>query len=80
MNLSSTSATGFVVANKIISGVFSTRGFLLADIGSPRFVLIASAVEINRRGHTKRVVMVDLIQFVILTKQACCVNGLKNCT
>jgi amino acid transporter len=44
MNLGLTSATGLVVASMIGSGVFSTSGFLLADLGSPWFVLLAWAV------------------------------------
>jgi APA family basic amino acid/polyamine antiporter len=44
MNLGLASATGLVVASMIGSGVFSTSGFLLADLGSPWFVLIAWAV------------------------------------
>jgi len=44
MNLSLTSATALVVASMIGSGVFSTSGFLLADLGSPWFVLAAWAV------------------------------------
>ena len=44
MNLGLTSATGLVVASMIGSGVFSTSGFLLADLGSPWFVLFAWAV------------------------------------
>ena len=44
MNLGLTSATALVVASMIGSGVFSTSGFLLADLGSPWFVLAAWAV------------------------------------
>jgi basic amino acid/polyamine antiporter, APA family len=44
MNISLTSATALVVASMIGSGVFSTSGFLLADLGSPWFVLAAWAV------------------------------------
>jgi basic amino acid/polyamine antiporter, APA family len=39
-----TSATALVVANMIGTGVFSTSGFLLADLGSPWYVLAAWAV------------------------------------
>jgi APA family basic amino acid/polyamine antiporter len=39
-----TSATALVVANMIGTGVFSTSGFLLADLGSPGYVLAAWAV------------------------------------
>jgi amino acid transporter len=38
------SATALVIASMIGSGVFSTSGFLLADLGSPWFVLAAWAV------------------------------------
>jgi basic amino acid/polyamine antiporter, APA family len=41
MHLGLTSATALVVASMIGSGVFSTSGFLLADLGSPWFVLAA---------------------------------------
>lgn len=44
MNLSLTSATTLVVASMIGSGIFSTSGFLLADLGSPLFVLAAWTV------------------------------------
>ena len=44
MNLGLTSATALVVASMIGSGVFSTSGFLLADLGSPWFVMAAWAV------------------------------------
>jgi len=44
MNLSLTSATALVVASMIGTGVFSTSGFLLADLGSPWFVLAAWVV------------------------------------
>ena len=44
MKLGLTSATALVVASMIGSGVFSTSGFLLADLGSPWFVLAAWAV------------------------------------
>lgn len=39
-----TTATGLVVANMIGSGVFTTSGFLLGDLGSPGRVLAAWAV------------------------------------
>lgn len=38
------SATALVVANMIGAGVFTTSGFLLADLGSPLYVLLAWAV------------------------------------
>jgi basic amino acid/polyamine antiporter, APA family len=38
------SATALVIASMIGSGVFSTSGFLLADLGSPWYVLAAWAV------------------------------------
>ncbi len=38
------SATALVVANMIGAGVFTTSGFLLADLGSPWYVLLAWAV------------------------------------
>lgn len=44
MNLGLTSTTGLVIASMIGSGVFSTSGFLLADLGSPWIVLLAWAV------------------------------------
>jgi basic amino acid/polyamine antiporter, APA family len=44
MVLGLTSATALVVASMIGSGIFSTSGFLLADLGSPWFVLAAWAV------------------------------------
>lgn len=40
-SLGLTSATTLVVASMIGSGIFSTTGFLLADLGSPLFVLAA---------------------------------------
>ncbi len=43
-SLGLTSATALVVANMIGAGVFSTSGFLLADLGSPWYVLAAWAV------------------------------------
>jgi len=43
MNLGLTSATALVVANMIGTGVFSTSGFLLADLGSPWLVMAAWA-------------------------------------
>ena len=42
-SLGLTSATALVVANMIGAGVFSTSGFLLADLGSPWYVLAAWA-------------------------------------
>lgn len=44
MNISLTSATALVIAGMIGSGVFSTSGFLLADLGSPWYVMAAWAV------------------------------------
>lgn len=44
MHLGLTSASALVVASMIGSGVFSTSGFLLADLGSPWFVLAAWGV------------------------------------
>jgi len=38
------SATALVVANMIGAGVFTTSGFLIADLGSPWYVLLAWAV------------------------------------
>ena len=43
-SLGLTSATALVVANMIGAGVFTTSGFLLADLGSPLYVLAAWAV------------------------------------
>ncbi len=43
-SLGLTSATALVVANMIGAGVFTTSGFLLADLGSPVYVLAAWAV------------------------------------
>ena len=43
-SLGLTSATALVVANMIGAGVFTTSGFLLADLGSPWYVLSAWAV------------------------------------
>ena len=43
-SLGLTSATALVVANMIGAGVFTTSGFLLADLGSPLYVLLAWAV------------------------------------
>jgi APA family basic amino acid/polyamine antiporter len=43
-SLGLTSATALVVANMIGAGVFTTSGFLLADLGSPLYVLMAWAV------------------------------------
>lgn len=43
-SLGLTSATALVVANMIGAGVFTTSGFLLADLGSPWYVLAAWAV------------------------------------
>jgi len=43
-SLGLTSATALVVANMIGAGVFTTSGFLLADLGSPWYVLFAWAV------------------------------------
>jgi basic amino acid/polyamine antiporter, APA family len=42
-SLGLTSATALVVANMIGAGVFTTSGFLLADLGSPGYVLLAWA-------------------------------------
>ncbi|MCU0553840.1 MAG: amino acid permease [Syntrophales bacterium] len=42
-SLGLTSATALVVANMIGAGVFTTSGFLLADLGSPLYVLLAWA-------------------------------------
>jgi amino acid transporter len=42
-SLGLTSATALVVANMIGAGVFTTSGFLLADLGSPWYVLAAWA-------------------------------------
>jgi amino acid transporter len=42
-SLGFTSATALVVANMIGAGVFTTSGFLLADLGSPWYVLFAWA-------------------------------------
>ena len=42
-SLGLTSATALVVANMIGAGVFTTSGFLLADLGSPLYVLAAWA-------------------------------------
>jgi len=42
-NLGTGSATALVVANMIGAGVFTTSGFLLADLGSPGYVLLAWA-------------------------------------
>jgi len=39
-----TSATALVVANMIGAGVFTTSGFVLADLGSPLYVLLAWVV------------------------------------
>ena len=44
MHLGLTSASALVVASMIGAGVFSTSGFLLADLGSPWFVLAAWVV------------------------------------
>lgn len=44
MHLGLTTASALVVANMIGSGVFSTSGFLLADLGSPWLVLAAWGV------------------------------------
>lgn len=44
MHLGLTSASALVVANMIGAGVFSTSGFLLADLGSPWLVLAAWGV------------------------------------
>jgi len=44
-SLGLTSATALVVANMIGAGVFTTSGFLLADLGSPWYVLAAWAVR-----------------------------------
>ena len=38
------SATALVVANMIGTGVFTTSGFLLEDLGSPALVLVAWAL------------------------------------
>ncbi len=43
-SLGLTSATALVVANMIGAGVFTTSGFLIADLGSPWYVLAAWAV------------------------------------
>jgi len=43
-SLGLTSATALVIANMIGAGVFTTSGFLLADLGSPWYVLAAWAV------------------------------------
>lgn len=43
-SLGLTSATALVVANMVGAGVFTTSGFLLADLGSPGYVLLAWAV------------------------------------
>ena len=43
-SLELTSATALVVANMIGAGVFTTSGFLLEDLGSPLYVLLAWAV------------------------------------
>jgi len=43
-SLGLTSAAALVVANMIGAGVFTTSGFLLADLGSPLYVLLAWAV------------------------------------
>jgi len=43
-SLGLTSATALVVANMIGAGVFTTSGFLLADLGSPWYVLLGWAV------------------------------------